>query len=500
MSNFRSPEAGNTVANAAACTGIMIVRGSGGVGALAVRTVNSAIFFAVVALLRALTLLTSRNVQRFLIAVILLDIPLLLDTHFGYRQDLADLGSLGGFGVSVTTLALAALYAAWIIEIVVTRHGSRPGFSISSPLAAYVLISALSMFVAKDMLLASFEVWVLFQTLLVFVYFASRVRSRDDVIFIIRVLLIGLVVESAIILSLQAGMRFDIPGHPLRIEEAAVGGEYTRFGGTLGSPNAAGGYISLLMALALSVIVAPVGRWDKRMALLAFGLGLVALVFTFSRGGWTAFVLSLAVFGFAMRKRGRMKLKTLVLFAVAILAVVSVLRGEIGTRLFADDGGIAINRVYLMQIAFQMISDYPVLGVGANNFPLLMTQYLRAGDWLYVVHNKYLLIWAEVGIGGLVAFLAFLISTIRRGWRLWQSDDQLLSLLALGLTAGIIGHTSHLLVDLFRGRQEVQLLWLMASLITALSWMDCRGGNRVRSRMADGRAGDYPNKQARKFS
>lgn len=479
MSTFRTSEAD------AGGTSITIVRGAVGVGTLVVRTVKSAIFFAAMALLRALTLLSSRNVQRFFIAVILLDIPLLLDTHFLYRRDLADLGSLGGLGVSVTTLALAALYAGWIIEIAVIRHGPRPGLRINSPLAAYVLISALSMFAAKDMLLASFEVWVLFQTLLVFVYFASRVRSRDDTIFIIRVLLIGLALESSIILSQHAGMRIDVPGHPLSIEESTIGlGDYERFGGTLGHPNAAGWYISLLLAPALSVIAVPLGRWDKRLAGLAFGLGIVALVFTFSRGGWTAFAISLAVMGVAMWNRGKLRVKNLVVLTLVMLAVALVYRGEIETRLLADDGGSAISRLYLMQIAFKMISDHPVLGVGANNFPSVMTQYFKAGDYLYAVHNQYLLIWAEVGIGGLVAFLAFLISAIRRGWRVWRSDDPLLSPLALGLTAGIIGHMSHMFVDLFRGRSEIQLLWLMASLITTLSWMNCRGRLRRASPVA----------------
>ena len=479
MTNHFTSRSGGKAASIASGAGMMLEgRGMAGAGTSAA---YGACAVSLRALSRPLTLLTSRNLQRFLVALIVLDIPLQLDTHFGYRDDVAELGSLGGFGVSVTTVALVALYAAWIFEIVLVRRGSRPAFRLSFPLTAYVLVSVLSVLVASDRLLASFEVWILLQTLLLFVYFASRVQSRGDVMFILRVLLIGLGVESAIILGLQAGLRFDVPGHPLKIEEFAVGA-YSRIAGTLGSPNAAGGYISLLLAPALSVIAAPVGRWDKRLAWLAFGLGLGALVCTFSRGAWTAFVLSLAVIGGAMWQRGRFPLKALIALVVVILAVAFVFRSEIETRLLTDDGGAAIARVYLMQVAVKIIRNHPVLGVGANNFPLAMTRYFEAGEWLYTVHNKYLLICAEVGVGGLVAFVTFLISTIHRGWKVWKSNDQLLSLLSLGMTAGIVGHTSHLFVDLFRGRPGVQLLWLMASLIIAMSWMSFRGATARRAK------------------
>src|SRR5439155_18314025 len=86
----------------------------------------------------------------------------------------------------------------------------------------------------------------------------------------------------------------------------------------------------------------------------------------------------------------------------------------------------------------------------------------------YTVHNKYLLVWSEAGIGALLAFLWFLGSTLRRGWSLWRRDDPLLSPLALGLTAGIIGQTVHMSVDIFQSRPQIQLLWLVAGLLVAM--------------------------------
>jgi O-antigen ligase len=124
-----------------------------------------------------------------------------------------------------------------------------------------------------------------------------------------------------------------------------------------------------------------------------------------------------------------------------------------------------------MKLGLRVIMDNPVLGVGVNNFPIVMKQYIRqefGRAWLYAVHNKYLLVWAEAGIGGLLAFIWFLLATIRRGWDCWNLKDRFLSPLALGFTAAIAGQMVHMFVDVFNSRPQVQLLWLVAGLITAM--------------------------------
>ena len=118
-----------------------------------------------------------------------------------------------------------------------------------------------------------------------------------------------------------------------------------------------------------------------------------------------------------------------------------------------------------------MIADNPVLGVGANNFTSAMDQYATSEfrhEWLWAVHNKYLLILAETGIGGLLAYVAFLLSILRKGWQCWKLGDSVLSPLALGLVAAIAGHMVHQGVDLFRDRPLQQLLLLVAGLLAAM--------------------------------
>jgi O-antigen ligase len=96
-----------------------------------------------------------------------------------------------------------------------------------------------------------------------------------------------------------------------------------------------------------------------------------------------------------------------------------------------------------------------------------LTSEFRRG-FLYTVHNKYLLVWSEIGIAGLLAYLAFLFGALRKGWACWKQNDGLLSTLALGFTAAMIGNMVHQSVDIFHDRAVTQLLWLVAGLLFAM--------------------------------
>ena len=89
-------------------------------------------------------------------------------------------------------------------------------------------------------------------------------------------------------------------------------------------------------------------------------------------------------------------------------------------------------------------------------------------DWLYTVHNRFLLTWAESGIFALLAFIWFILSTLWRGWKTSKYPDRFLAPLALGFTAAIVGHLYQMQVEAFNGRPTLELLVLMAALLAAM--------------------------------
>jgi O-antigen ligase len=124
-----------------------------------------------------------------------------------------------------------------------------------------------------------------------------------------------------------------------------------------------------------------------------------------------------------------------------------------------------------MHLAVRVIEANPLIGVGANNFSTVMNDYAGSEfrhEWIYTVHNQFLLVCAETGVIGLMAYLWILLSVIRGGWRLWKAGDELFSPLALGIVAAVCGLMSHMAVDIFSGRAVVQMVWLFAALLTAM--------------------------------
>lgn len=425
-------------------------------------------------------LMIAGNVEKFLLAIILLEIPLGVDINFAYREAAAALGAVGGFNLSLTTLCLAFLYALWLAQLL-AKAATPPPLLIrkSLPLIAYIAIVALSAGVARDTTLASFYVFMLLQALLLYIYVVKAVRTREDVRFVVFLLLTSLALQGLIIVGVRlTGIDLEIASVSTRVD-ADFG---LRGGGTLGSPNSAAGYLTLLLAPALSVLIAQWGRWAKWLAVFAFGLGGAALFITQSRGGWAAFATSVTLFYLLAWRRGWLspKVHFAAIAVVLMLAVVS--QGDIVNRLSGNDHGAAYSRVPLMRLAFQMIGDNLLLGVGANNFVIALPQYITpdfSREWLYTVHNKYLLVWAEAGTGALMAFVWFLAATLWRGWQGWRLNDRLLSSLSLGFMVAIVGHMVHMTVDIFNDRPHVQMLWLIAGLITAISSMEARAKSGV---------------------
>ncbi len=425
-----------------------------------------------VVLFAPLALLARPNTRRILLAILLLDVPLQVGMHFWNRQEISDLGGLGGLNVSVTSIALVLLYLSTAVEYIVSTGRRRLSIRSSRPLCLYVGIAAVSVIFAQDATLTFFEVALFVQTLLLLVYVANWITSREDVLFVVKFLLIGLVMESVLMIWLaQRGAGLELQGMRTRVDIDSDVTGLTRVGGSIGSPNGAGAYLSVLLSVAAGTLVSSVSSRKKLLAAVAFAVGAFALVMTYSRGGFISFLVGMGLVFLVSAARSPAARKWIVVGFFALASVVLISRSSLETRVLGEDAGAAYSRVPLMRLAFSIIAEHPVVGVGANNFVAVMDGYATGEfrhQFFYTVHNKYLLIWAETGLVGLLAYLWFLFSILHRGWQAWRMQDRVLSPIVLGLTAGLCGHMVQMLVDAFRGRPITQLIWLLAGVIIAI--------------------------------
>jgi O-antigen ligase len=180
-----------------------------------------------------------------------------------------------------------------------------------------------------------------------------------------------------------------------------VGGRrWLRAYGLTFHPNVLGGFLAIGLVLGLPLLN------RLRMQLLWWLLGLGLLV-SFSRSAWLATVVVLpAVAGWLAWRRPALRRPlgvTLTIAALFVLLSGVLLAGQFASRLrrtltTAESRSLR-ERGALIAIALDVITDRPLTGVGAGNFPLAML----ATDTPALpqpVHNAPLLLAAEVGVVG----------------------------------------------------------------------------------------------------
>jgi O-antigen ligase len=416
------------------------------------------------AVLGALASLVIGNWQRWLLAITIVDMSIQLDAYLGWNWDLASLGSTSGFNVSLTTASLVVLYTLWLVELLTHRRPpkQRPSLRAAGALPFYVAAVGLSMIFAVNPRAALYELWIQIQLLLVFIYVAGAVRKREDIIFLLSVAGVMVGVQGAIVfVQKYFGLLLLQGTDPLRP------------GGTFISPNVVGSYLATMLLVMASFLIAKRISIRSKLLVIPFLLvGLVGLIISQSRGAWLSIAIAASLFVMVAWQRRWLSTRTVAAISVAVMIVGAAMLPLITVRLTKDDGGAAEARGPLNEIALSMFQDHPVTGIGANNFASLLPQYLTpyfSSEWIFTVHNKYLLTLSETGILGLASFVAFLIMTLARAFVVFRAGDRQLSVIALGILCAFIGVYIHFAVDIFKNRGLLQMLWTLSALLFAMN-------------------------------
>lgn len=418
--------------------------------------------------------LVFQQLRDIMLVVLPLDMIFSIDSYLYHQEKFEEMGAIGGQIIGVATLCLAGLYILWLVDFL-TQRGFHARFLLYISILhfMYFAVVALSYTVAHNRLLASFEIGLQFQSLLMFTYITSTVRTKREVLLLVVVVLAATMFEGMMMLLVRAKAS-PLNLGPLKIY---ISEEDLRVSGTLGSPNSAASFCSFYSVFALAALLKLPGRKYKLLAGGALLFGFIGVVVTQSRGGLIVFGMSTALLFAAavFRKWVSPKIPIIGVF-VAILVLVAF-PNLILARFTKDDGGSLDSRGPLNQIAHQIINDYPTLGIGANNFAFVLPNYIKpqfADAWIFVVHNKYNLVWAETGIVGLISFLIYLLATVYQGLvTLFKKDiDPILGILNLGMTAGMFGLFYHMQYDIYASRLQIQNFWFIPALMIAINSVD----------------------------
>ncbi len=177
------------------------------------------------------------------------------------------------------------------------------------------------------------------------------------------------------------------------------------------------------------------GRGGRLFAILSVPLFAVAVYFTYTRSVWlVAAVAGTLVLGLTMQGRWR----PLVLGGLAAAALLVMVAQWDSLVAFRREDSAAVTResTYMRAsfayVSWLMFKDRPLWGCGFGQFPRENRAYLsdrRTNLHLesirgYVHHNTPLCVLTEMGLIGLVAYLAFFGAWLRNGWRLWRNQQQ----------------------------------------------------------------------------
>lgn len=231
-------------------------------------------------------------------------------------------------------------------------------------------------------------------------------------------------------------------------------------------------------------------RWLALAALMGAATVAGLLLLTQSRSGWiggAGGMLALIVMaGWTAHRRWlRVIAVALPAIIVAVLVAIPVALGpgriaalwpeEMGLGAEEVVGRISLSgRVEIWSRALYAIQDFPFTGTGLGTFRrvvhLLYPLFTISPDVdIAHAHNMFLQVTLDVGLPGLIAYLALLWLAGVLAWQVARRGSPMLRALAIGLLAGIIGLHFYGLTDaLALGSKPGVAFWMILGLLAAL--------------------------------
>lgn len=312
---------------------------------------------------------------------------------------------------------------------------------------------------------------LVFELQLYFMYWlvVNNNRSEDDLKRTVTMLLVVLCMQSLVSYVEEVlGVNFSLTG------DVSEGGDVTRIGGTVSS-NAAG-YASFIMPallVAVAFFLCRARTFGTRMATIAALLGAASLALTYTRAAYAGFLLGLSVAGFLLFRRRLLSTPKMTGLLVLVGAIAAVVLPLLLMRVNRDYGTQSSweERWGLMRIAFNVILHRPVFGVGPNAYWFAFKSYLpdgMSGQWLFTVHNEFLLRMAETGVVGGLAFVWLIVVAWRVATRVARAGSLYMQIVAAGWAGALVALVWQMNWVPWRGFSYNAMFWVMLAVGDAM--------------------------------
>jgi O-antigen ligase len=466
----------------AALVCLLLFLGSEVLVLLAVAVIGSAIAFWI-----------SGNLRLACLWCLVLAAPLSFAVHFVV---IPHMGGAGSYTIDLVDPFLAILILFILRDWV---RGNRPQLRLPAPAwwwGAMILLGFVSAGLGPMRQTPLHEVLRMAKLLVLFLVLVNEVVRRQQFVHVLSALGLSLLVQ-----ALTAIAQF-VLNHPLGLQilgEASAetlelvsratyvggaGGAF-RVSGLLGHPNFLSATMAMLLPLFAAALICDLPWRVKMLSAATLVLGSIALVLTLSRSGWIGFslamitLLGLSIFHPKLRTRyvgARLVIVGSGAFAGLLFAP------QIIKRLTLSDPGALSFRYEWMGVAWHMIGQHPIFGIGLNTFVFRLpgnTRFggpaglnERFGEVWPVVHNIYLLTWAEQGTLGFICFVGLHLSVLWVAIRsMRRYVDETLFTLNLGCFGGFLAIMFDGVGSFYiRNPASGRLFWILIGLIFAIDY------------------------------
>lgn len=206
-------------------------------------------------------------------------------------------------------------------------------------------------------------------------------------------------------------------------------------------------FLVLCFPFAIVMLFYP-AKWIKLWGSGLLLMQLCTLIISNSRGGMLGLTGVLIWMLFQGVREFKWKMMGII-GAIILFSAVIIFGTEAGRKCikrvetiqtYQQDTGSSMKRIFLWQTGIEMMKDYPITGVGPENFILTFPEYspLKAQS----THSTYIQFGSECGIPGLGLYLLLLLFHFKTMFDIKKRVDKNSSTAycCLALEAGFIGH------------------------------------------------------------
>jgi O-antigen ligase len=331
--------------------------------------------------------------------------------------------------------AVGIAFVGWLLEGIFNKHWQYYPTKLFIPLLFYIgwniIASCISPRPGHSLWALADNEWPMF--IMMLTYFIV-----DDAKVLKRILHLWLFSASV---SAIYGVWQTFSGYQLhRPDTLAPMGNYFRAAGFNGFYLTFAGFIMsvFFVSLCMSCQAGFVkNRWRYILVTL---VSFLAAIGTFARSIWLSFAFIIPIFGFVKGKRMGSIVMTVFLIVVLLCVIlIPAIRDRAYSTIVPSENQTRLN---LWKTSINISKDFPMTGIGEDNFDYYIERYKVPGyyDVTSHPHNDYLNVLVNSGIPGIISFLIIWIYIIWIGFATHKNTtDPFLKELALGGTLAVIG-------------------------------------------------------------